>query len=321
MSKKKISIVAPVFNEEKIIGEFIKRTIKVIKTLEKKFVFEILLVDDGSEDSSLKIMKEFAIQDSRIKVIEFRKNYGQTPALQAGIDYSSGDYIITMDADLQHFPEEIPNFINKLEEGYDVVCGWRYNRQEGFLRKFPSKIANNFIRSIAGFNIHDYGTTYRIYKSEIIKDIQLFGQQHRFIPVLAFISGAKITEIKIENIERTVGVSNYGISRTFNVLLDLLYLLFSVRYLSHPLRFFGKIFFLLFTIASGILFSMISLAYFFDSPGIIRERSGWFLSSLFIYITSFQVLLTGVLAEVLSRIYYFSENKRVYRVRTIWKNK
>ena len=272
MKKKLISITAPVYNEEEIIEAFLDRTVKAIRPLEDRFDFEIILVDDGSRDKSLQIIKDYAEKEKRLTIIEFRKNYGQTPALQAGIDYANGDYVITMDADLQHFPEEFPVFIEKLEEGYDVVCGWRYNRQEGFFRKFPSRMANNMIRSIAGFDIHDYGTTYRIYRSEIIKDIQLFGQQHRFIPVLAHISGARITEVKIENIERPAGKSNYGLSRTFNVFLDIIYLLFSVKYLPNPMRFFGRIFFLFFSGASIIAAALLGKAYLFDSPGIIRER-------------------------------------------------
>ncbi len=317
--KKLISIVAPVYNEEKIIEELILRCLKIMNSLKKKFNFELVLVDDGSKDKSLEILKKYSKKDNRIYAVEFRRNYGQTPALQAGIDYSKGDYILTMDADLQHFPEEIPNFINKLEEGYDVVCGWRYDRKEGLIRRFSSRISNSIIRSIAGFNIHDYGTTFRIYKSEIIKDINLFGQQHRFIPVLAYISGAKITEIKIENIERPFGVSNYGISKAFNIFLDLIYLLFLVRYLSHPLRFFGKIFFILFGLATAILLTMLTLTYVFDFKVIKIESSRWFLGSIFLYLTSFQILLTGILSEVLSRVYYFSQNKKVYRVRNLWK--
>jgi len=212
MKKKSISIVAPVYNEEIEIKEFVERIIRVIESLREQYEFEIILVDDGSSDNSLNIMKGLVKNETRLRVVELRKNYGQTPALQAGLDEAHGDIIVTMDSDLQHFPEEIPLFLEKLEaEEVDVVCGWRHDRKEGFLRKFPSWIANNMIRKISGFSIHDYGTTFRVYRSEIIKDVTLFGQQHRFIPVLAHLVGGRITEMKIQNIERQSGKSNYGI--------------------------------------------------------------------------------------------------------------
>lgn len=317
MENNLVSIVAPVYNEGKVIREFVERTLRVIRN--ETYRFEIVLVDDGSRDDSLEIMKALSLEDSRIRVIELRKNYGQTPALQAGLDQAKGHIIITMDSDLQHFPEEIPDFLRELEKGEaDVVCGWRHARQEGQLRKFPSKIANNMIRKIAGFHIHDYGTTFRAYRSEIIKEMRLFGQQHRFIPVLAHLDGARISELKIKNIERPEGQSNYGISRTITVLFDMFYLYFNVKYMHHPFQFFGKLFLLFFTTASMILFGLLAYAWIYNIPGVIREHSGWFLGSLFIYLTSFQILMTGLLSEIIIRIYYYSQKKTYYHIRTEW---
>ena len=319
MEQLLVSIVAPVYNEASVIEEFVLRIIKVIQ--KEPYLFEIILIDDGSTDGSLDILMDLTQQEACLRVIELRKNYGQTPALQAGIDQAKGDIIITMDSDLQHFPEEIPNFLRELEKGEaDVVCGWRYDRQEGLLRKIPSRIANAIIRKISGFRIHDYGTTFRAYRAEIIKDLRLFGQQHRFIPVLAHLAGGRISEIKIKNRERPQGESNYGISRTFAVLFDIFYLYFDVNYMHHPFRFFGKLFLFFFTIASVILFGLLTYSYIFNIPGV-REHSGWFLSSLFLYLTSFQILMTGLIAEIIIRIYYFSQKKTYYHIRSEWKGK
>lgn len=179
-----VSIIAPVYNEEAVIEEFLSRVVATIARLKERYDFEILLVDDGSRDNSLAVMKRFSRFDRRVRVLELRRNYGQTPALQAGLDAARGDIFVTMDSDLQHFPEEIPHFLNKLEEGYDCVCGWRHQRQEGAVRRWPSRVANYFLRRISSLELHDFGTTYRSYRADIARNIRMFGEFHRFVPVL-----------------------------------------------------------------------------------------------------------------------------------------
>lgn len=316
--KKLISIVAPVYNEEAVIEEFVHRIQSAIKDLEFKYSFEIILVDDGSRDNSLLIAKKIANSEPRLRVIELRCNYGQTAALQAGIDVTLGDIIITMDADLQHFPEEIPLFINKIESGSDLVCGWRHDRKEGIIRRWPSKVANYLIRKASGVTVHDVGTTYRAYTKEIVKDLQLLGENHRFVPVFAKKVGAKIEELKIKNIERPEGVSSYGISRTINVFLDLFFIYFYTRYFDRPIRIFGKISFALFSIAC-IICSVLLAKFCITGVSVVREHSGWVQLSILLFITSMQLLLTGILAEVLARLYYSSANeKTAYKIRYEW---
>lgn len=236
-----LSVVAPVYNEEPSIREFVERIVKVASSISDRYELEIVLVDDGSEDKSLEIMKELTSSVIGLRVIELRRNYGQTSALQAGLDAAKGSVIVTMDADLQHFPEEIPAFVEKIEQGYDMVCGWRKDRAEGFWRRFPSAVANRIVRRISRIDIHDFGTTFRAYRSELVRDMMLFGELHRYIPVLGKQVGGRIAEIPIRNIERPAGSSKYGLGRTPGVMLDLMVLFFLFRHIDRPMRAFGKI--------------------------------------------------------------------------------
>ena len=317
MKKKLVSIVAPVYNEEEVIEEFIKRIIATIIHLENQYGFEIILVDDGSFDRSLEVIKKMAEKDKRLRAIELRRNYGQTSALQAGLDAADGKIIITMDADLQHFPEEIPAFLEKLEEGYDMVCGWRHQRAEGVIRRWPSQVANYIIRSISKLNIHDFGTTYRAYRAEMAKDLKLFGEFHRYIPALGKSKGGLITEIPIKNIERPKGKSSYGIGRTSGVLLDLILLNFLVSYIDRPMRAFGKIAFISFGIGSSILLTLLVYAWTYQIHAV-QEHSGWFLISIMMLLVSVQIMLSGIMAEILVRIHYSQEGNRIYDVRQEW---
>jgi len=224
--RKLVSIVVPVYNEEKLLGQLVQRLSETINTLSDTYDFEIIFINDGSSDKSLEIAKSLVSQERRLRILELRRNYGQTAALQAGIDDARGDYLITMDGDLQHFPEEIPAFLSELERGYDVVCGWRHERKENVLRRWPSSAANATIRKLTGLTIHDIGTTYRAYRIEILKDIRLLGENHRFIPVFASIAGARIGELKIQNIVRPAGRSSYNLGRTLNVLFDIFFIYF-----------------------------------------------------------------------------------------------
>lgn len=315
--KNLISIIAPVFNEQSVIADFVERLNKITAAATRDD-FEFILVDDGSKDNSLTILKELAKHDPKLRIVELRCNYGQTAALQAGIDAARGDIIITMDADLQHFPEEIPLFLEKIHSGADVVCGWRHQRQEGVLRRWPSKVANMLIRKASGLKINDIGTTFRAYRREILNDFTLLGENHRFIPVFAKKAGARIDELKIENIDRPVGKSNYGISRTFDVFLDLFFIYFYSKYFDKPIRIFGKVALTLLGGALLIAFVLVVLA-FFTGVATVRVHSGWVSLAVLLSITGIQLLMTGILAEVLVRIYYATpESKTSYKIRNEW---
>ena len=250
-------------------------------------------------------------------VVELRRNYGQTSALQAGFDLAGGDIIVSMDADLQHFPEEIPLFLAKIDEGNDVVCGWRHERKENILRRWPSRAANWLIRRASGLTIRDIGTTYRAYRREILRDVLLLGENHRFVPVFAKVAGATIDELPIQNIDRPHGVSNYGLFRTVNVFIDIFFLYFFVRYFDRPLRIFGKVALLTFGVATAITLGLFAL-WLHGGEAVVRERSGWFISALVLYLASLQFLIAGLLGEMVARIYFSSRDHSSYKVRRIW---
>ena len=319
MKKPLLSIVSPIFNEAQVLPEFLERIQRAIAPLANKYNFEILLVDDGSKDDSKAIIHEHIQHDTRLTLIELRKNYGQTAALQAGLDKAKGEIIISLDADLQHFPEEIPQFIQKIEEGFDVVCGWRKERKEGILRRWPSKFANALIRWVSGLFIHDIGTTYRAYRSEIIHDFQLLGENHRFVPVFAHIAGARIDEIPIKNIPRHTGKSNYGLSRTLDVFLDIIFLYFYTRYFDRPIRLFGKVGLFFFGMGSSISAVLLIVFFLYDIP-VVREHSGWFILSMFLLLTGTQIILFGILNETMMRVYFKPGERTHYRIRQEWKS-
>jgi glycosyltransferase involved in cell wall biosynthesis len=312
-----VSVVAPFYNEEASLRPLLERLVKTAGTLDESYRFEFLFVDDGSTDSSLQTALALRAVEPRLRVIQLRRNYGQTAALQAGLDSAHGEIIVSMDADLQHFPEEIPRFLEKLEEGSDVVCGWRRERQENWKRRWPSNTANYLIRRISGLSIHDVGTTYRAYRREIVRDLRLLGENHRFIPVFARVVGARIEEIPIENVVRPHGQSNYGLGRTLNVFIDLFFLYFFTRYADRPIRIFGKV--SLGLLGIGILIAF-GLLVEFAATGrpVVRERSGWFMLSSFLMLTAVHVLLTGILAELLARVYFARDDRTSYQIRGEW---
>jgi glycosyltransferase involved in cell wall biosynthesis len=312
-----VSVVAPFFNERQSLPSLVERLVATSATLEAAYRFEFVLVDDGSHDGGLETALGLAAGEPRLRVLQLRRNYGQTAALQAGLDAAAGDIIVSMDADLQHFPEEIPRFLTKLSEGSDVVCGWRHERQEGWQRRWPSRAANLAIRRITGLQIHDIGTTYRAYRREIVKDMRLLGENHRFVPVFAKIVGARIDEIPIANVERPHGVSNYGLGRTLNVFIDLFFLYFITRYADRPIRVFGKVSLLLCT-AGTVIATALLLDWLITGRPVVRERSGWFMLSALCMLTSVQVLLAGLLSELLAAIYFSRTDHRSYQVRREW---
>ena len=312
-----ISIVAPVYNEEASLSPLLQRLQIVSSGLEHRYDFEFIFIDDGSQDSSLNVAKELCKSEPRLRVVELRRNYGQTAALQAGLDAAGGEIIISMDADLQHFPENIPSFLEKIEQGCDVVCGWRHQRQEGLTRQWPSRVANLLIRKISGLTIHDIGTTFRAYRREIVKDILLLGEHHRFVPVFASVAGARIDEVPIDNIVRPHGASSYGIGRTLNVFIDLFFLVFFTKYLDRPIRIFGKLAIISFGIGSVI---SLYLSYVWISTGlaVVREHSGLFTIGIIFYLASVQFITSGVVAELLSRMYFGGPDRSSYKIRNVW---
>ena len=313
-----VSIVAPVYNEAATLPEFVRRIGVVCAALQPRYRAEIVLVDDGSKDDSLAVAKQLIEIEPRLRVIELRRNFGQTAALQAGLSCARGDYIISMDSDLQHFPEDIPQFLQLAEAGYDLVCGWRKDRRENAMRRWPSRMANGLIRRVIGLEIHDFGTTFRLYRADLMAHIKLIGEEHRFVPALAHMVGAKITEVPIQNVERRVGVSNYGIGRTFGVALDILFLYFSRFYATRPLRVFGKVAAALFAAGATIGIALLAISIATGEP-TTRTRSGWFLLSAILGLSALQVLLTGILAEVLARIFYRTGGAESFVIRREWK--
>ena len=236
----KYSIVVPFHNEEENVTVLYARLKQVMEQVGDSF--ELVLIDDGSSDRTYKLLEEIAAVDSRVMVVKLRRNFGQTSALAAGFDHASGEYILAMDGDLQHDPNDIPSFLEKLEEGYDVVSGWRKERIDNFvMRRIPSRCANWLMAKLSGVDIHDFGTTFKAYRHEVIQNIPLYGEMHRFIPALASWYGASICEIPIKNVNRERGKSHYGIGRTFRVFFDLLTIRFLLKYMTRPLHFFGWI--------------------------------------------------------------------------------
>ena len=309
----KISIVVPIYNEEESVGTLYE---KIAKTMEKlPHEYEIIAVDDGSTDNTLEKLKELASKDKRLKVISFKRNYGQTAAMFAGFQHASGDVIITMDADLQNDPADIPLLLEKMEEGYDVVSGWRKDRKDPFFsRTLPSKIANYIISNVTGVHLHDYGCSLKAYKKDIAKNFRLYGDMHRFLPALAKGLGAKITEVPVSHHPRLYGKSKYGIGRTVRVILDIFLVKFLNEYINKPLYAFGGIGFTLFGL--GFLTGLYLTYDKFVNHQEIGQRPLLFLTVLLI-ISGLQFISTGIIAEVITRTYYESQDIKPYRIKDV----
>lgn len=309
------SIVVPLYNEAASLTPLYVRLTQVMTALEDRY--EIIFVDDGSRDGTPQLLDEIYESDSRVRVITLRRNFGQTAALKAGFDAARGDIVISMDGDLQHEPEQIPAFVSKLEEGYDVVSGWREQRQDNWLsRRLPSKIANWAMSKLARVPLHDFGTTFKAYRRETIQSIQLYGDLHRFIPALAAGGGARIAEIPISNPPRANGKSNYGISRAFRVFLDLLSTKFLLDYSTRPLHFLG--FFALLLTGTGTLmgFVLILKKLLFHQSVMLQNTPLLFGATLFT-LAGIQLLCLGLVSEILSHTYYESQKKPIYTTRQV----
>ncbi len=316
-SKALVSIIIPVFNEETALPELLTRLQCSINGLSDAYEFEMIFIDDGSQDRSLEVSIELRDNEPRLEIVELRSNCGQTAALQAGFDQARGEIVISLDADLQHFPEDIPLFLEKIEVGSDVVCGWRHDRKEGIIRRWPSRIANMLIRRVSGLTVHDVGTTFRAYRRNILEDILLLGENHRFVPVFAKVAGARIDEIPIQNVVRPHGESNYGIGRTLNVFIDLFFLYFFTRYLDRPIRIFGKLAAVCFLAAVAITLYLFGMWAATGIP-VVREHSGLFVVGSLLYLTSAQFLIGGIVAELLARLYFTADGRKPYKIRKVW---
>jgi glycosyltransferase involved in cell wall biosynthesis len=311
----KFSIVIPLYNEEPSVVPLYVKLTQVMSGLEEPY--EIIFVDDGSRDGTLKALNAICDNDSRVRIVSLRRNFGQTAALKAGFDMATGEIVISMDGDLQHDPEEIPLFIAKLEEGYDLVSGWRQQRLDKWLtRRLPSRIANWIMAKFSGVPLHDFGTTFKAYRRELIQSIQLYGELHRFIPALATWSGARIAEIPIGNFHRQNGKSNYGLSRIYRVFLDLLSVKFLLDYSTRPLHFFGFLG-LLAGGTGGFIAAFLVLKKLLLHQQIMLQNGPLMIGAAVLFVTGVQLLCLGLVCEILSRTYYESQKKPIYTARLI----
>lgn len=309
------SIVVPLYNEAQVVDELYNRLTDVMKGT--KLSYELIFVDDGSSDGTLDILKSITDADDHVVTVELRRNFGQTPALAAGFDNTRGDIVISMDGDLQHLPEEIPGFIEKLKEGYDVVSGWREKRVDNLLmRKIPSRVANWLASKVSGIEIHDFGTTFKAYRRHVIDDLKLYGEMHRFIPALLSDSGVRIVELPIKNIERPHGTSNYGISRTFRVAFDLITLKFLLGYATRPLHFFGKAATYCFALAFAFIAYVLFDKLFYNVPILVAHGPMAMLAGLLVLIGCL-FISTGLIGELVSRVYFEATGRKIYTVREI----
>ena len=312
-SYTKYSIVVPFYNEAANVTPLYIRLTDVMEELDGPY--EMVFVDDGSSDDTANTLYQICENDSRVRVIKLRRNFGQTAALKAGFDAARGDIIISMDGDLQHDPEEIPAFVAKLEEGYDIVSGWRAQRRDRWLtRRLPSRIANWLMAKLSGVAVHDFGTTFKAYRRETIQKLPLYGELHRFIPALAAWSGAQITEIPINNPRRRNGKSNYGLSRTMHVALDLLSTKFLLGYSTRPLHFFGPLG-LLATGTGTLIGCWLAFSKLVLHDAIMIPHGPLLFAATLLILVGVQILCLGLVAEIMSRTYYESQGKPIYAVR------
>lgn len=327
-TKIDLSIVIPVLNEEKNLRELHERLTREVSQL--RAAYEIIIVDDGSTDRSLEVLREIASDDQTVKVISFRRNFGQTAAISAGFEHARGDVIITMDADLQNDPVDIKRLLDKLNEGYDVVSGWRAKRHDGFLlRRLPSILANWLISRMTDVHIHDFGCTLKAYRREVVQHINLYGEMHRFIPALASWVGAKIGEIEVTHHPRKHGKSKYGISRTTRVILDLITVKFLMKFSTRPIQIFGTMG-LISNIVGFIILCYLTIGKLFFPAGVetgilsylysetrLTERMPMLMLGVLLIVIGVQFITMGLLGELIVRTYHESQRKPIYVIREI----
>jgi glycosyltransferase involved in cell wall biosynthesis len=309
----KYSIVVPFHNEEENVTALYARLKQVMEQVGE--TFELVLVDDGSNDRTYRLLEEIAAVDSRVLVVKLRRNFGQTSALAAGFDNASGEFILAMDGDLQHDPNDIPAFLEKLEEGFDVVSGWRKDRIDNFvMRRIPSRCANWLIAKLSGVDIHDFGTTFKAYRREVIRNIPLYGEMHRFIPALASWYGASICEIPIKNVNRERGKSHYGIGRTFRVLFDLMTIRFLLKYMGRPLHFFGGLGALGMILGSAISLALAGIKIMHPHQSMMLAHGPLFVIGAVLIVAGIQMLAIGLLGELQVRHHFTSQHPTPYAI-------
>ena len=309
-SNVELSIVVPIYNEEESLPFLVNQLLEVLQPMEE--TFELVLVNDGSSDNSAEVIRKLSFDIPELVGVLLRKNYGQTAAMAAGFDISSGEIVVTLDGDLQNDPADIPLLVNKIRDGFDLVSGWRYRRQDAAIsRKLPSKIANRLIGKVTGVRLNDYGCSLKAYRKEVLTDMRLYGELHRFLPVLANIEGARITEVKVNHRARQFGSSKYGIDRTFRVLMDLLTVWFMNRFLTRPMYVFG------FGGILAIIGSFITSFYLLIIK-LLGEDIGnrpLLIFALLLAVTGVQLFGFGLLGELQIRTYHESQNRPIYRIR------
>ena len=310
-----LSVVIPIHNEEPSILQLYDRLTAVLEKLRRPY--EIIFVDDASTDQSFDLLANLVETDPRLKVVRLRRNFGQTAALAAGFDESQGGVVISLDGDLQHAPEDIPALLAKIDEGYDIASGWRKNRLDNAVtRKFPSRVANWLMARASKVELRDFGTTFKAYRAEILKDINLYGELHRFIPALAALYGARIAEVPIRNTQRASGGSHYGLGRTFRVMFDIFTVWFLLKYFTRPMHFFGK-WGLVSAVGGGGILAFLAGLKLWTGQDIIAEHGPLMLLGALALVTGVILFCTGLLGEVLTRTYFESQGRRIYAVREI----
>jgi len=308
----KYSIVVPLHNEQENVTELYDRLKAVMEASGESF--EIVLVDDGSRDGTFHWLRQVAAIDSRVTVVRLRRNFGQTSALAAGFDHARGEFVIAMDGDLQHDPADIPLFLQKIAEGYDIVSGWRQQRIDNlWLRRIPSRTANWLMARLSGVTIHDFGTTFKAYRREILQQVPLYGEMHRFIPALASWYGASICEVPIRNVNRERGASHYGISRTFRVFFDLITIRFLLRYLARPLHFFGTVGMLGILAGTGVT-GWLLVEKFLHHQNVMTEHGPLMIFGAVLLLAGLNLLAIGLLGEMQVRHFHGPSQRAPYSV-------
>jgi len=309
-----LSIVVPIHNEEPSILPLYDRLTAVLEQLKRPY--EILFVDDASSDRTFELLANLVETDGHLKVVRLRRNFGQTAALSAGFHEAKGDIIIAMDGDLQHAPEDIPALLEKIDQGYDIASGWRKRRVDNaIMRKIPSRIANWLMAKASGIDLHDFGTTFKAYRSEVLKEVNLYGELHRFIPALASIYGARVVEVPIRNVPRASGDSHYGIGRTFRVMFDILTIKFMLKYFTRPMHFFGTLG-LIGTGLGGVILSYLLVKKVMGYE-IVIEHGPLMLAGGMLMLGGIMMFSTGLIGEMMMRTYFESQDRRIYAVREI----
>lgn len=312
--KDPLSVVIPIHNEERAILRLYDRLTAVLEHVDRPY--EIVFIDDASTDDSFKLLSSLVETDNRLKVIRLRRNFGQTAALAAGFDEAQGKVIVAMDGDLQHEPEDLPALLQKIDEGFDIASGWRKQRNDhALLRKFPSRIANWIMSKVSGLPLHDFGTTFKAYRAEILKDVNLYGELHRFIPALASFYGARVAEVPIANPARIGGKSHYGLGRTIRVFFDILTIRFLLKYFTRPMHFFGGMGMFSFSVGGAMLAFLLVKKMFGEE--IIMQHGPMLMAGVTLVLAGIMLTCAGLLGEMMMRTYFESQGRHIYAIREI----